>query len=236
MPSRGDVETLQAANRGLVALARRDLQAFWSSLDLTHPERARDLLLEFMPRLVEQYGEVAASVAADWYDDLRAASSAPGRYRAQMAALPERAAVEGTVRYAAGHLFDGDAARTLAYLVGETSRLVLKAGRDTVVRSAASDPVRTGWARVPSGADTCGFCLVMASRGVVYLSQESAGQAATYHSDCDCVPTPVWPGDSLPDGYDPDALRERYEEAAAEAGTTSIKDVLAAMRQTQGVR
>ena len=53
MPSRADVEALRSSQSGLVLLARRDLEAFWASLDLTRPETARDALLEFLPALTE---------------------------------------------------------------------------------------------------------------------------------------------------------------------------------------
>jgi len=237
MPSRADVETLQAANRGLVTLARRDLQAFWSTLDLTRPERARDLLLEFMPALVEQYGEVAASVAADWYDDLRAAQRGPGGYRAQMASGAEVAAVQGSTRYGAGHLFTEAPSSMLPHLTLEVSRFVLQAGRNTLVQSASRDPWKPRWARVPSGAETCAFCLMLASRGPVYLSEAAAGKQGmnAYHGDCDCVPTPIFPTDDLPEGYDPDALYAQYEEARAVAGSHRTKDILSALRQEQGI-
>ena len=44
------------------------------------------------------------------------------------------------------------------------------------------------WARVPVG-DTCAWCLMLASQGAWYLSEESAlgKESGHYHSDCNCV-------------------------------------------------
>lgn len=244
MATRADVELLRSANRGVVALATRDLQAFWSSLNLDRPEAARDALLRFIPTLVARYGEAAATVAADWYDDLRASARVGGSYRARIVDADEVAPVRAT-RYAAGHLFTSAPVGTLDYLTTAISALVLQPSRDTLVRAAGGDPGRPRWARVPSGAETCAFCLVMASRGFVYRTAESAGDRNRWHGKCDCQIVPDWSDDPRLEGYDPDALYAKYEEAAAEAGTNRLKgrgseedgdlSILQALRREQGI-
>lgn len=53
-----------------------------------------------------------------------------------------------------------------------------------------------GWARVLSGARSCWFCVMCASRGPVYRSAESAGDNKgpwnSYHDHCDCRVVPVF--------------------------------------------
>ncbi|MDA3643788.1 hypothetical protein LZ318_11905 [Saccharopolyspora indica] len=88
------------------------------------------------------------------------------------------------------------------------------AGRGQILKMVDSDPVVKGWARVATGRETCGFCLMMVSRGPVYLSARSAGldtddvtaeelwrkndQAAMdelakrWHPGCDCKVVPVF--------------------------------------------
>lgn len=44
--------------------------------------------------------------------------------------------------------------------------------------NAARDPLRPKWARVPSGTETCQFCLMLASRGFAYTSEKSASEKA----------------------------------------------------------
>lgn len=67
----------------------------------------------------------------------------------------------------------------------------------------AGDKVRkpVGWARVIQGAETCGFCIVMAARAydyILYKSEATAlrrtkGQAkGGYHANCDCIAVPVF--------------------------------------------
>ena len=70
------------------------------------------------------------------------------------------------------------------------------------VDAAADDDEGTGsvigWARVLTGAESCGYCAMLASRGPVYKSKAAAlyvttrskrykaGEMNKYHDDCDC--------------------------------------------------
>lgn len=45
------------------------------------------------------------------------------------------------------------------------------------------------WARVPD-IGACNFCMMLATRGAVYLSRESAAGKGGYHSHCRCLPVP----------------------------------------------
>jgi hypothetical protein len=100
------IERFRAANSQLSGLVRSALEAFFRTLDLSKPEAVRDALLEFVPTLTAQYGDVAATLAADWYDETRAASGAAGRFRAVTATTVPTGAVEAKVRYLADHRRD----------------------------------------------------------------------------------------------------------------------------------
>ncbi|MCW2092846.1 UNVERIFIED_ORG: hypothetical protein M2328_006126 [Rhodococcus erythropolis] len=236
MPTPDDVEAFRMASKNVVAIAKRELIAFWSALDLSDPAQARDLLLTFMSDLNDRYGNVASAVAADWYEELRDAAPAKGQYRATATGAVPDAQVQASVRYGASSLWTPDAAPTLRHLLGVTDRFVKQAARNTVARSVRGDKGVT-YSRVPSGTDTCAFCLVLASRGPVYESRESAKYRADgdkYHNDCDCVPTPSWGGDDLPEGYDPEGLYQSYLTAKGKADSGSTKDILASIRQLSG--
>lgn len=72
-----------------------------------------------------------------------------------------------------------------------------------------------GYARVITGEWTCGFCVMIASRGPVYKSAEKAGLRKredgtlynSFHYNCDCIVVPVfgharnYPGAELSDYY-----------------------------------
>ena len=57
------------------ALAVRDLEKFWSLIDFADPVRAREAVLDFVPKLVAVYGDVAGAAALQWYEEIRAKSS-----------------------------------------------------------------------------------------------------------------------------------------------------------------
>jgi hypothetical protein len=205
-----------------VALVEHDLEAFWGSLNLARPEAARDALLAFVPELTARYGDTAAAVAADWYEDLREAAGVRTAFTAALAENVAPETVQQRVRYAAGGLFADDPSSTLGILLQAAGAYALQSGRSTIVRSASRDRSNPRWARVPSGATTCAFCLVMASRGAVYLTEKTAGRMNKFHGRCDCVPTPMWSRDDRPEGYDPDELYRAYQDAGAEAGTRQL--------------
>lgn len=186
--SREDAERLALAQTGIRLLVEGELADFFGALDLSAPERARDALLEFTPVLVEEYGEMAAAVAADWYDDVRATERIPGSFRAEMVVPDEAIAIEKTVRRAAGALFTDTPADTLTGISSKAGKYTLSASRNTVMRSSFEDPYGRGYQRVARGA-TCRFCLMLVGRGAVY-SRDTAFFAA--HGHCDCAAVPSW--------------------------------------------
>lgn len=86
----------------------------------------------------------------------------------------------------------------------------------TMTDNCARDGVR--YARVPAGAETCGFCLMLASRGFVYHTRETAGEMNHYHRSCDCKVVAGFDGLTGVEGYDPGALYDLYSEARSRLG------------------
>lgn len=88
-----------------------------------------------------------------------------------------------------------------------------------------------GWARVPTGRETCGFCWMLASRGPVYKSASGAGAKITqqdalfktadgsfssedmnqWHAGCDCKVVPVYRLDSWSGKEKADAAWQLWE-------------------------
>jgi hypothetical protein len=114
-----------------------------------------------------------------------------------------------------------------AATLGAAKRHTLNAGRDTQFATAATDHRARRWARVTDG-DPCAFCAMLASRGAVYLTTETAGKGQHWHDRCGCQPVMVfegqtdWPGramseqlqdlwDSTPGGLS--QFRAAYEQA-----------------------
>ena len=197
------MQEYRTATQSLVLLAQRDLTEFWESLNvLGSPVAVRDALLEFMPELVSAYGDAAALLGADWYDMLREAPPSATSFSAVMARPVVTEQAQATARWGLGPLFQDDPAGSLALLSGATQRLVMKPFRDTVFESGTTDPRKKWFARVPSGPTTCKFCVMVASRGFVYATAESAGESNSWHDKCDCMVIPGTGPSDYPDGYD----------------------------------
>lgn len=234
MVSRESLDRYSAASTRAVDLAKRDLKRFWGRLDLSDPDKARDALLEFIPALVNTYGDLVATAAMEWYDEERAKVADLPDYRASsdVYTTSTEQAVAST-RYAVGHLYTDNQAAALAALGGTVQRLVKDAGRDVIARNVRLDPAHPRYARVPRGAKTCAWCSILASRGWVYLSRESANLHGKGHDHCDCELVPSWKADeAYMEGYDPDALYAQYGEARhaviAEGGDPNDLSAIAA--------
>lgn len=229
MTSRRDVDRLTAAQRELVRMAQNELSGFFATVDLTRPENVRDALLEIVPLLTREYGELVATVAAEWFEEVH-----PGTFLAQTAAetFPTVGVAEN-VRYHAGALFTDDPYAALNGISGALQRFVLYSGRTTVARNVQLDRSRPRFARVPTGAKTCAWCGLLASRGFVYLTKRTAGIVAEdYHDDCNCAIVPSFEADDAHiEGYDPDRLFAQYEAAREVSGSGDPKDIAASMRR-----
>lgn len=241
MVARESIEQYRRDSSQLSALVAKELADYFGVLDLSRPEAVRDALMEFVPLLVTEYGEVAAALALEWYEQLRFESGATGSYVAA-AVLPsvinpER--VEAKVRYAAGHLFDREyeakgadgglivvrkpaaPEKALSVLTAATDKYVKQHGREAIAWNAQHEGVR--YARVPTGAKTCSFCLLLASRDAVYLSEQSAGSKKfgsenEFHGFCDCEIVPIRTANDYPPGYLPDQHESMYRDALADNG------------------
>lgn len=201
----------EQANDGIAALVERDLMAFLSSLNLARPDAVKVDLFDYMPVLIGQYGDIAATVAADWFEDLRDAEGVGGSFRAPLADPVPIEQVNSRLGYAtraSGPLFLGDSATLTAFLSMMANEYALQPGRDTVMQAAHKD--NAAWARVPEPG-ACKFCLMLASRGFVY-SKSTVGDSKKFHGKCRCNAMPVWDETRarVEYGYDPGALYDQY--------------------------
>jgi len=175
------------ANEGLRGQIDAAVDRMWSTLPTGDAVATRDALLELAPDVIDSFGDVAATVAGDQYEQVlsQAGIRVPP---AQLAGPIEREAIDAGIRWAVGPLFgaepDSAAARTRMALVAD--RLALKQSDMTMRLNAERDNVRYAW--VPAGP-TCAYCTMLASRGPVYRSQDRA--SAGRHSRCDCSIQPV---------------------------------------------
>jgi hypothetical protein len=227
------IEELRTAQAQLSALVQGQLEALFAQIDFSDPVAARDLLLQLIPDLVDRYGASAETIARDWYAEHRAEAGLTSRYR--VVAPPSSVTadrVQSKVRYLAGDLWTGNPSSMLGGLILAVDKYVKQPGRDVVAFNAARERAR--WARVPTGAKTCSWCLILASRDAVYTSKKAAEQnnktGLRYHGACDCQAVLIGK-DGYPPGYLPDEFYEMYTTARDEAGSGQLGDIAASMRR-----
>lgn len=192
------------------------------------------LLKQAFPDILRPHAEAAATITAQWYDEL--APRADFNATPVVDLAPERLAK--SVDWA---LYAPGDAQPLDRLAGSAKRMVYDAARDTIVDNASQEKVR--WARYAQ-PDACAFCRVLATRSgdALYRSEHSAqfvvgrgGQprgsrklGEKYHDHCRCLPFPVREGDYEPPDYT-QQWQKQYEDAR-KAGNYGLKTILAHMR------
>lgn len=207
---------LRSGVADLSTLAAADLRGLWRQVSTA--DQAQEALSDVLPLLVRTYGTAAATLAADWYDDLRDELSITGRFFAITAELDDQGA-DVLARWGVGPLFDAepDWATAKTKIEGGLQRRITNAARETVRVSSIEDPKALGWQRVTSGG--CAFCQMLASRAVVY-SERSADFAS--HDHCKCHAVPAFSGaPRLVEPYTPS------EHVATDADRARVRDYLA---------
>ena len=183
----------------------KQLASWLAEHDATVAE-ARAAAQRILAANAELYSQQAAALAAEWYD---AQGKATGVKldRAVTSVTVDRDSLSKTVRYQAQKLIDGDVGG-FCDAVGEWAENEAKRALNATIMANAKRDRRKGvrFARVTSGRNTCGFCLMLAGRGAVYHSRRSAGEMNRYHRHCACKVVPCFSGNQyevLVEGHDP---------------------------------
>ena len=189
--------------------------------DATVAEK-REAAKVIMDGFVQAYDDEAARFAADWYD-YRAELGGARLDQALTMTTYSPESVDDVARYQAKKLAKkGDAA--FAKACGEYARNDLfRSLNETIIANVGRDRKKGArFARVPTGTETCTFCLMLASRGAVYHTRKTAGEFRRFHRGCDCkvmVGFEDDPDAELVEGVRPEELRSQlaqFEEIDAD--------------------
>ena len=127
---------------------------------------------------------------------------------------PDMEHVERVPRYQAEKLKSGDLDGFRRAMANAARYFSERGANDTMAALGRADArrhgSRVGFARVPTGATTCPYCLMLASRGFVYSSELKALNAN--HRNCDCRIIEGFDGMSI-EGYDPDDYYRLWKES-----------------------
>ena len=175
----------------------------------------REAVKLIMEGFVQAYDDTAAKFAADWYD-YRAEKSGARLDQAITTTTYSPKSVDDVARYQAKKLLNGgDAA--FAKACGEYARNDLfRSLNETIMDNVGRDRDKGArFARIPTGFETCTFCLMLASRGAVYRTRKSAGEFKHFHRGCDCKVVPSFdpdPDAEVVEGVRPKELYGRYKQ------------------------
>lgn len=211
--------------------SRRKLAEALNQIDYTQDVATiRNAVIAVMQPACGASANVAAQLAADFYDGLRERFGVVDDFEAEPQSLRNPDATSGAVRAFAQDLveekpLDDFVGKCVDRIDYETRR----AANECVAYNAKNDPKKPRWARVPAGAETCMWCIMLASRGFVYHSEETASHA---HAHCDCRVVVSWDKDNpAVQGYDPKLYYdmwkhpEKYENAKPDNSIVQIAGV-----------
>ena len=214
-------ETVQAS----IKAVQNELKASLSLVDYSAPvEQIRAEVVALMDAYCGASANIGARLSSEFYNGLRQMVTGKGSVLSLQSGRNPRA-TERAVRAFVQQLVDGDGDEAIAafedLLLERVEYEAKRAIAYNTIDNTRHDPDQPRFARVPQGEKTCDFCLMLASRGPVYLTEESAGAFTKYHAHCDCKVVPFW--DTVTDGasrrrsvsmsvdgYDPDFLYDVY--------------------------
>lgn len=207
-------ETINARSLDAKEKARRRIPALME-LGLSKGQ-TRELLISVVRAIVDPEVTVIEAVAGWFYNGLRERELGN-----LLNVKPDSGYVPESTERATRYFYEiyqdtGDLERLMLDLEGRIDYEVQRAAGQTTLNMGAADPAHPKFARVPTGAETCLFCIMLAGLGFHYSTYQKAGGGAKhgteldhYHANCDCRIVPSFGGASV-EGYDPKTYSDMF--------------------------
>lgn len=227
--SRAYIEQFAARNTLITDAMRKQLIKVLDGIDTSQRETIRSLVY----MVLKPYTDIAASLAAQFYNGIRLAANMPDNYEATALGSFDRGYLNQRID---GVLDEVDEGRNTAprdnLLADVAGTFVKDAGDNSIRLNAQRDPAKPKYAIVPN-SKACAFCVMRASLGYHYPEKS----AIRSHHSCTCVATPVFRGAKI-EGYNPKEYLSQYEQAAEALASgdlpQELKDHLAAEKAAKG--
>ena len=200
----------RSAQQALAATLTLDITRLWRALVGEDGPRPvwDDTLRPQLATLVQERRTRSAALALSYYQMARADAGVAGDPpvvrvpRAPAAQVDTALTVTGLVSYEravrSGRTPDQASDTAIVTVTGAAERLVQDAGRTAIAEAVRRDDQAVAWYRLP-GPTPCPFCAMLASRGAVYKTRETASvteDGDRYHDHCACTPVPVFSRDA----------------------------------------
>lgn len=180
----------------LLDRAKLDLSEFFWSFAGADPVELKQAMLTMYPEFVATYGDMAAVVAADIFEEMRGEAGVRGVHDVRLASPASVEQAERSARWAVQPAFADDWDLALTQLTGAAERLIRAPGRETIAGNSLEDPRAAGYKRL-TRAGSCEFCRMLSDRGAVYMKGTAYFAA---HDRCQCEVVPSWERDARPVG------------------------------------
>lgn len=193
--------------------------------------------------IIKRYSDASGAIGRDLYDRMRAEAGAHGYYDAVTAPSVDIQFVNTVTFSNSKYVQSGDYQKYQDQLQQKMMLAIFGTMRHTITGNAARENRLMGnneddgvrFARVPQGVHTCAFCIMLAGRGFVYASKETAGKFDKYHNDCDCRIVASWGEDSSVENYDSTEYEDMYRSARQNANSGNASIILSYMRSMYGL-
>lgn len=171
---------------GVSAEAQAEVMRVLERIDWSDITAAREIVVQAVQMALANATTLAAQASADFYDASRILSiGEPMGAVAISGYEPEKtdAAIRSFVRF----VERGEVEKFNDQVLQRVDYECMRSAGNSMFRNGANDTRHPKFARVPTGAETCDFCLMLASRGFVYSSEMSAGGVKLDHYHAGCV-------------------------------------------------
>ena len=200
--------------------------------------QCRDIVIQALAAVMPTYTTMAAQASADFYDAARELATGE-KMGAQAISGYDEAKTAGAVRAFVRFVVDGRVDTFNDQVLQRVDYEMKLSAANSTIENGRRDKRKPRYARVPTGAETCDFCLMLASRGFVYNSQSTASMGHV-HSGCDCRIVAGWDGMEV-DDYDPRSIYDRWQDAIdakakerAERNGTTVSEERSAIMAAYG--
>ena len=208
--SKGDLEWYRSA---LIDIGEQAAQSVRESLESSSGSisEMREDAIDSIITSIGIYGDQAQALAGQLFDEVCAAEGIGANPFELFDDIIDLDMLAGKVRYFARSLVESNKVKYLDDCSLLADFYARRCNYESMIRNCYKNNVR--YARVPTGPDTCDFCLMLASRGFVYYDQARAEEGS--HRACDCVIIPGNGADATSatqiEGYDPELLYDLWQ-------------------------
>ena len=146
----------------------------------------RDLVIQALAAIMPTYTTMAAQASADFYDAARELVVGEKMGAKAISGYDPRK-TEGAVRGFVRFVLRDDVQTFNDQVLQRIDYEMKRSAGESMFANGRRDPRKPKFARVPTGSETCDFCLMLASRGFVYSSEATGGAVKLDHYHAGCV-------------------------------------------------